>query len=327
MRFGSLESLTEILRTSMQIKQQKLYLSSGGNSFPSNSPNSIGLPYSSVSPSLDKVTKQKKDKRQQKETRKSAMGRMKTDLETPSLLPIGFTTIWKARDKRRCKDFLDPTTGRINLDCLASRTPTDFHGIAANADFTPQRFIADRYALWAKNKASIAEIMMIQIDVPFELTEGKFGSTDFTRRIWKDVNPESEWNQLIWSSRRRDRRPTNLDHLKKYGMLIGHICTERKSNIASLPNHSSITDKHLLKVYDNGSWVNGIQWTVENEEGLLKFEDRCHGHAKLWSLGQLDIQKWEYFQCVLPDVVGSLSKGCPTSIWTAVQYSLRLEHC
>lgn len=133
--------------------------------------------------------------------------------------------------------------------------------------------------------------MMIQIDVPFELTEGKFGSTDFTHRIWKDSNPNCEWNQLIWSSRRKIERPTNLISLEKYGMLIGHICTEKNSSIVSLPHYSSITDNHLFKVYDNGLWINGIQWMVENGEGQRRFEEKCHGHAQLLSMSQLDIPK------------------------------------
>ena len=285
MRFGSLESLTERIRSGIQTKQQGPYFLSSGNSLPPNSPNPIPLPASSSSVSLDKATKQKQGKRRQKRTKKSTMAGMETDLEEPSSIPIGFTTVWKAIDKQRCVDFLDATSGRIKLDRLASRTPTDFHEMENTVYFTPQRFIADRYALWNKNKASIAEVMMIQIDVPFELTEGKFGSTDFTRRIWKDSNPDCEWNQLIWSSRSNDWRPKNLAHLEKYGMLIGHISTGRYSNIASLPHHSSITDKHLLKVYDNGSWINGIQWMVEFGEGKRKFEEKCHGHAQLWSMG------------------------------------------
>lgn len=58
-------------------------------------------------------------------------------------------------------------------------------------------------------------------------------------------------------------------------MLIGHICTERNPNIASLPHHRSITDKQLLKVYDNGSLVNGIQWMVDIGESQWRFEEKC----------------------------------------------------
>lgn len=212
-------------------------------------------------------------------------------METPTSLPSGFTTIWKALDKRRCVGFLDATTGRIKLKRIVSVAPTDFHGKLGTVYFTPQKSVADRYALWAKNKASIAEVMMIQIDVPFELTEGKFGSTDFTRRIWKDGDPDCEWNRLVWNSKRMDDRPRNLAHLSKYGMLIGHICTGRASAIARLPHPSSITDKHLLKVYDNGSWINGIQWMVQTKKGLAEFEEICRGRAQVWSLGQLAVPK------------------------------------
>lgn len=80
-----------------------------------------------------------------------------------------------------------------------------------------------------------------------------------------------------------------LAYLQKYGILIGHIFTGRDSNITSLSNHSSITDKHLLKVYDNGSWKNGIQWVVQGDEGSELFEEKCRGHAQVWSMGQLAV--------------------------------------
>lgn len=240
---------------------------------------------------LGKVGKQKQGESQPKGPKKSAKAGPQTEVGAPSSIPAGFTTVWKALDKRRCNGFLDPTSGRIDLDPIASHSPTKFHGTSGAVYFTPQKSIADRYALWAKQKAEIAEVMIIQIDVPFELTEGKFGSTDFARRIWKDGNPDCEWNRLIWTSRRRAERPRNLAYLQKYGMLIDHICTGRDSNITSLPHHRSITDRHLLKVYDNGSWINGIQWMVQGDEGRVVFEEKCHGHAQVWSVGQLAVPK------------------------------------
>lgn len=63
------------------------------------------------------------------------------------------------------------------------------------------------------------------------------------------------------------RRPRNLAHLQIYGILIGHICIGRDSSITSLPHHSSIIDRRLLMVYDNGSQINGIQWTVQLMKG------------------------------------------------------------
>lgn len=286
MRFGALESIAEKISNNMQIKQRKpgyFYSSNPSSSFP----NPIPLPASSSSVALSKTSKQKQGEKQPTETTRLAKAGVQIEVAAPSPIPAEFTTVWKALDKRRCNGFLDPASGRINLDPIASRSPTDFHGKTDAVYFTPQKSVAYRYAMWAKQKASIAEVMMIQIDVPFELTEGKFGSTDFTHRIWKDSNPDCEWNQLIWTSRRQERRPKNLAYLQKYGMLIGHICTGRDSNITSLPNHSSITDKHLLKFYDNGSWKNGIQWMVQGEEGSEVFEEKCCGHAQVWSMGQL----------------------------------------
>lgn len=288
MRLGSLECLTERIINSMQTKQRKpgySYSSSSSSGFPQ----SIPLVASSSSVALNKASKQNQGEKQPKELKKMAKAGVQLEVAAPSPIPAGFTTIWKALDKRRCNGFLDPASGRINLDPIVSRWLTDFHGTAGAVYFTPQKYVADRYALWAKQKADIAEVMIIQIDVPFELTEGKFGYTDFTHRIWSDGNPDCEWNQLIWTSRRRERRPRNLAHLQKYGMLIGHICTGRDSNITSMPNHRSITDKHLLKVYDNGSWINGIQWMVQGEEARGVFEEKCLGHAHVWSMGQLAV--------------------------------------
>lgn len=288
MRFGSLESIAGRIINSMQIKQREpeySYSRSPTSSFL----NPIPLPASSSSMALNKASKQKQGDKQPKETNGLAKAGVQIEVVAPSPIPAGFTTIWKALDKWRCNGFLDPASGRINLDPIASSSPTDFHGKLDVVYFTPQKSVALRYAMWAKQKASIAEVMIIQIDIPFELTEGKFGSTDFTHRIWKDSNPDCGWNRLIWTSQRQERRPRNLAYLQKYGMLIGHICTGRDFNITSLPNHSSITDKHLLKVYDNGSWKNGIQWMVQGEEGSEVFEEKCRGHAQVWSVGQLAV--------------------------------------
>lgn len=286
MRFGSLESIPKRIRKSKQIKQREPWYSYS-SSLSSSLPIPISLPASSSSVALSNASKQKQDEGQPEGTKKSAKSGVQIEVAEPNFVPAGFTTVWKALDKRRCNGFLDPASGRINLDPIASPFPTDFHGKNGAAYFTPQKSVAYRYAMWAKQKASIAEVVIIQIDVPFELTKGKFGSTNFTHRIWKDSNPDCEWNQLIWTSRRQERRPKNLAYLQKYGMLIGHICTGRDSNITSLPNHSSITDKHLLKVYENGLWKNGIQWVVQGDEGSELFEEKCRGHAQVWSVGQL----------------------------------------
>lgn len=189
MRFGSLESIPERIRNSMQIKQREpcySYSSSLSSSFP----NPISLPASSSSVALSKASKQKQGEKQPKETKRLAKTGEQIEVAAPNPVPAGFTTVWKALDKRRCNGFLDPASGRINLDPIASRS--DFHGKNGAAYFTPQESVAYGYAMWAKQKASIAEVMLIQIDVPFELTEGNFGSTNFTHCIWKDSNPDCE---------------------------------------------------------------------------------------------------------------------------------------
>lgn len=285
MRFGSREILSEKFRSNLQIKQQRPGHSfSGGSSPPPSSPNSIPLPVSSYSVVSDKASKQKHDKSRQKGPEKSAKAEPQTEVAALSSIPAGFTTIWKAL-------FLDPDTGCIDLDRIVSHPPTDFNGSADTIYFTPQKSIADRYASWAKNKAEFAEVMLIQVDVPFELIEGKFGSNDFVRCIWKDSNPNCEWNQLIYNSRSGRRNLRSLAHLQNYGMLIGHICTGRSPKISSLPHHSSITDRHLLKVYDNGSLITGIQWAIHTDIGKVAFEEICRGHAQLWSMGQLAVPK------------------------------------
>lgn len=292
MRFGSLEHLSERLLSNLQIKQRiPDHSFSRGSSPPPSSPNPIPLPASSYSYASDKASKPKQGKSRQKGSEKSAKAEPETEVAALSSIPAGFTTIWKALDKRRCFGFLDPATGCIDLDCIASPPPTDFNGTAAAIYFTPQKSVADRYASWAKHRAECAEVMLIQIDVPFDLIEGKLGSNDFVRRIWMDSNPDCEWNQLVYNSRSRRRNQRTLAHLQKYGMLIGHISTGRSSSIARLPHHSSITDRHLLKVYDNGSLITGIQWAIHTDAGKEAFEKKCRGHAQLWSEGQLVVPK------------------------------------
>lgn len=288
MGLGSLQSMTERITNSMQMKQRKPGYSFS-SSHSSSSPKPVPRPASSSSIAFGMASKQKQGETQPKEPKKLAKGGPKIEVASQSSIPAGFTTVWKALGKWRCNGFLDPASGRIDLDPIASHAPPDFQGTADAVYFTPQKSVANRYALWAKHKAEIAEVMIIQIDVPFELTEGKFGSTDFARRIWKDHNPDCEWNKLIWTSRRRAKRPKSLTYLGKYGMLIGHICTGRDKNIIDLPNHSSVTDEHLLKVYDNGSCVNGIQWMVQGDEARVIFEEKCCGHAQIWSVGQLAV--------------------------------------
>lgn len=278
MRFGSREILSEKIRSNLRIKQQKPGHSfSSGSNPPPSSQSPIPLPASSYSVVSDKASKPKQHISRQKGREKSAKAEPQTEVAALSSIPAGFTTIWKALDKKRCLGFLDPATGCIDLDRIVSGAPTDFNGSANTIYFTPQKSIAHRYALWAKRKAESAEVMLIQVDDPFELIEGKLGSNDFVRCIWKDSNPNCEWNQLIYNSRCVRRHLRSLAHLRQYGMLIGHICTGKSSNIDSLLHHSSITDRHLLKVYDNGLLVTGIKFAIHTDKGKEALDMRSFG--------------------------------------------------
>jgi hypothetical protein len=205
-----------------------------------------------------------------------------TKTQAPATLPF-HTMLWRAGSKTKDLRLLDKTSGKISLNAIGT-FPGDFSGIRKLAYFTPQRETADRYAQWTKEKVPIENIVITQVAVPETLTN------NLSKLIlYASPNkPRDWWKQVVWSSRRGEYWPKELETRESDSdLIIGHIASGLHAKFEKMKDWTAIKDNDILRVQIDDETKFAMQWVFNNRRGEEAFQEQCQGKVWFHFLGAL----------------------------------------
>lgn len=283
MNFEALETINDRLKANMNPMYMMEQRRRPGYSF-SREDNPQPLPFSSNFAD-SKKKKSKRETKQSGSNQKNSSDSSNATKAKSSLCPSGFVTLWKGVSMKRCQGLINPDTQELQVQVLCSDAPSDFSSRVRLVYFTPQKSVADRYAKFAKLRATQAEIAIVQIQVPYSFSEQKINGEPFSRLLLNSNDPDNEWRQLVWHSKGSVLEPRSFRDIRRCGLLIGHCTTGM--NIQRLANHRMVGDQHILKVDENGKTVKALQWVLQGDIAEADFNDQCRGNAWVWNVGQL----------------------------------------
>ncbi|KAF4502693.1 hypothetical protein FAGAP_1094 [Fusarium agapanthi] len=202
----------------------------------------------------------------------------------------GLTMLYKGVDQGRINGLFDSQGALDNLSVLLSPAPTDFSRFKNMYYFTPNLYVAKRYAAWAKRREDVVSVVIIQIAVRNSVIEA-MNPPNLLRVFW----PSSEWQELIWYCRTARKFPKELTKYGNAALIIGTIADKPNKYYHQRSSPQELTEACVLKVKDsdNVGEQTGVQYVFSPEsEGETFLEDEARNTIKLLSFGGRELDAW-----------------------------------
>ncbi|GAB7340081.1 hypothetical protein MBLNU457_6573t1 [Dothideomycetes sp. NU457] len=196
-----------------------------------------------------------------------------TTVDSPPPVLSGHTVLYKTKALSELKAFphrsLVDKNGNINLTCLRSSPPGDFHGLYPVYYFTPEKETADIYMGYARVRNPGKEMLMIRIQVP----DGFLDRYD-TKDLYFG---NSEWKEYVWYCRTVQDSP-KFQHLLDADFIRGHILkmnTERLEGIKEEEVETAITYDNVMQIPHTNN--KSTQWVFMNQRILRDLAEAIKG--------------------------------------------------
>lgn len=154
----------------------------------------------------------------------------------------GSITLFKGIDQARIRNLRDANSNINEINCLLSSYPSDFAKQLAYY-FAVDRDVALLYALWAKRRADVQAVVLVQINI----RNSDIKSLSETDKL-TTFYPTEEWKKLVWHCRRKERLPTELTKFRSASLIIGTISRKPDSSYHDMESWNDIQDRHVLMV-------------------------------------------------------------------------------
>jgi hypothetical protein len=161
-----------------------------------------------------------------------------SESESEPTVPKDHTRLYKSLDASRLSDtFL--ADGSIDLVTIMSHAPTDFTGIKLALYFTPQRWVADRYAALVDDAVQISDVRTLELHVPNKHLE------EVTR--W-DLPFGDSWRQVLFYSRKSKEYPHDWrkDHSRKE-LIVGPIAHNHNHAFRKMKSWTEVGEHNILR--------------------------------------------------------------------------------
>ena len=189
--------------------------------------------------------------------------------------------LWRGSDNRYLEGLIHPITGKIDLDRMQARWPSDFRGILTSSAvhyFTPQKAVALKYAGFARKRSGSSPTSVVRMEIANSILE-KY------KPVLIEHDASDMWRIIIWHSRTRRRIPRPYSHLNNAPVLIGPICRSENSAIEKLDSWNKVSDEHIFmveeeiwndteKLYETKN-RRGVQYAFSGLDIQLELEANC----------------------------------------------------
>ncbi len=198
-------------------------------------------------------------------------GKRREAVLTAPIAMENHTMLWRGGSHASNMALYNQGTGELDLDAVAS-TPGDFSGMMPVTYFSTQRQTADHYAAYAKHRANLAKVSILQIAVPHSLKDRLSVlelHCDPRPETPARADPVNNWEKVVWYSRRGKRLPKELAWIDKKDVLVGECA--RSMNVAFKKMRRSVGKTSCLsKLTGWRQWLCNGSSTAEMQKTALK---------------------------------------------------------
>ena len=200
-----------------------------------------------------------------------------TTEEAPASLD-GHTMLWHACSKPAA-DFCT-SSWCLQLGKLDAH-PGDFGG--CRTYFTPQWQTANRFAMYFKHIAPLAEMALLQIAVPNAFLASLSKCT-----LSSEGDSSETWKKLVWSSRGcRSLGGEDLMDLCERDLSVAHILVSANARFDEVNGYAALQSSDALMVEVDGEWEKAEQWSFSQWGPENDFAELCKGKCWVHAVGRL----------------------------------------
>lgn len=165
----------------------------------------------------------------------------------------GHTTLYRATTAQRLKAVYKDD-GTIHLQkTMEDIVAGDFSWTDKGYYWTPQKWVAERYAMYCSQNCKVpGNVVIIRMVCPSYEVDGK---------AWR-LEYGDDWRKLLWYSRNRETYPEEIQKQRK-SVIIGPLCVNHTKEITKMKTWMEISEKHVFS--RNGevglqvAWVDGTE--------------------------------------------------------------------
>ncbi|KAF2788327.1 hypothetical protein K505DRAFT_110557 [Melanomma pulvis-pyrius CBS 109.77] len=174
-------------------------------------------------------------------------------------VPENYTVLYKSLLMSRTKECFD-SEGNINLIFALSDPRSDFSSTRTALYFTPQQWVADKYARYALHRAKIPEVRTLELHVPNE---------HFDKLTRWNLDYCDQWRQLIWYSRRGLQYPNEWrKDYSRQELIVGPIASNHNKHFNKMTSWEGVKEGHVFKSPDGEVSIQYV-WMKERSLDLL----------------------------------------------------------
>jgi hypothetical protein len=157
------------------------------------------------------------------------------------LRQVGHTTLYRATSAARLEKVFDSDSLRLEGMILMGRMPpSDFSLDRAAYYWTPQPWVAEKYAMYTQRNCGIpGDIAILRVLCPSFLLEND--------KVWK-LDFSSDWKKLIFHSRRCERYPKDIEERWEGSrLIIGPVSITGTNEFVKMKSWTDVTEENFYK--------------------------------------------------------------------------------
>jgi hypothetical protein len=184
------------------------------------------------------------------------------DLPEQPKVPENHIVLYKSLMMSRLKDCFDEDGG-INLGSIMTSSPSDFASKHEALYFTPQRWVADQYAGYAKRKVRISDVLTLELHVP---------NDHLSKLVRWDLDFCDGWRELVWHSR---RAMWYTDSFRKFQtrqeLIVGPIAHNHDKHFRKMKEWTNVKRENIMISEETGEI--GIQYVWMKGRSVMRLDE------------------------------------------------------
>lgn len=197
----------------------------------------------------------------------------------------GSITLYKAIDQAHLAGMFNDAGEVVDISPLFSKDcATDFMSRESGLYFAVDRDIAEYYACYAKRRGGVNSVAIVQVAISESAIES-LSDTELIRTYW----PSTEWKNLVFHCRKRQKLPHPLRKFKQAKLIIGTIASKPNVVYERMHDPEQVVERMVLK---NRDGRNAVQYAFNDYQGDDFFQEHAVPSIKVFPLTAVELDEW-----------------------------------
>ena len=156
------------------------------------------------------------------------------------LTQVGHTTLYRATSAARLEKVFETSTLKLEKGCMGTIAPNDFSLDRVAYYWSSDHWVAERFAWYTQNNCKILnDVAILRVLCPTHYLTGK--------GVWR-IDFSTEWQKLIFCSRRQEVYPTEIEEKwNTANLIIGPVSIDHDDCFAKMKSWTSVEENNQFK--------------------------------------------------------------------------------